>query len=52
MSTKLKMVVVAILLIASAPTAFAPRAPAGQGSATTAHTYEDSGPFSNMSRPE
>jgi hypothetical protein len=52
MSTKLKIAVVAVLLLASAPTAFAQRAPAGQGSATTAHTSQDSGPFANMSRPE
>jgi len=49
-STKLKMVVVAILLIASAPVAFAQRAPADRGNATS--TYQDSGPFEHMSRPE
>jgi hypothetical protein len=52
MSTKLKIAVVAVLLLASAPTAFAQRAPAGQGSATISHTSQDSGPFANMSRPE
>ena len=41
MSTKLKIAVVAILLLASAPTAFAQRAP-GQGSATISHTSQDS----------
>ena len=51
MSTKLKMVVVAVLLLASAPAAFAQRATVGQG-ATTAHTYLNSGPFEQMSRPE
>jgi hypothetical protein len=51
MSTKLKIAVVAVLLLASAPTAFAQRAP-GQGSATISHTSQDSGPFANMSRPE
>src|SRR6476659_7330373 len=44
MSTKLKIAVVAVLLLASAPTAFAQRAP-GQGSATISHTSQDSGPF-------
>jgi hypothetical protein len=51
MSTKLKIVVVAVLLLASAPAAFAQRATVGQG-ATAAHTYLDSGPFEQMSRPE
>ncbi len=49
--TKLKILVVATLLIASASTAFAQRVPTAQGSAQpTTETY--SGPFSNMNRPE
>jgi hypothetical protein len=50
MMTKLKILVVATLLIASASTAFAQRAPSAQGSGPTAETH--SGPFSNMNRPE
>ncbi len=50
MSTKIKALVVATLLIASASTAFAQRVP-GQNT-PTAHTSQDSGPFENMSRPE
>ncbi len=49
--TKLKILVVATLLIASASTAFAQRVPTAQGSAqptTETHT----GPFSNMNRAE
>ena len=47
--TKLKLAIVAVLLIASAP-AFAQRVP-GQ-STPSAHTQQDSGPYENMSRPE
>jgi hypothetical protein len=48
--TKLKILVVATLLIASASTAFAQRVPTAQGSGPTAETH--SGPFSNMNRAE
>ena len=50
MSKKLKVLVVATLLAASTTSAFAQRTP-GQ-STPSAHTYQDSGPFENMSRPE
>ncbi len=49
--TQLKILVVATLLIASASTAFAQRAPGAQGSAQPT-TETHSGPFSNMNRPE
>jgi hypothetical protein len=48
--TKLKIAVVAVLLIASAP-AFAQRATVGQ-STPSAHASQETGPFENMSRPE
>jgi hypothetical protein len=50
MSKKLKVLVVATLLVASASTAFAQRTP-GQ-STPSANTLQDTGPFENMSRPE
>lgn len=50
MSKKLKVLVVATLLVASASTAFAQRTP-GQ-STPSANTSQDTGPFENMSRPE
>jgi len=49
--TKLKIAVVAALLIASAP-AFAQRATVAGQTAPAAHTSQDTGPFENMSRPE
>ncbi len=48
--TKLKIAVVAALLLASAP-AFAQRATVGQPTAA-APTSQETGPFENMSRPE
>jgi len=50
MSKKLKILVVATLLVASAAPAFAQRTP-GQ-STPSANTSQDTGPFENMSRPE
>jgi len=50
MMTKLKILVVATLLIASASTAFAQRVPGAQGTSPTTETH--SGPFSNMNRAE
>jgi hypothetical protein len=50
MSKKLKILVVATLLVASASTAFAQRTP-GQNT-PSANTSQDTGPFENMSRPE
>jgi hypothetical protein len=50
MMSKLKILVVATLLIASASTAFAQRVPGAQGTSPTTETH--SGPFSNMNRPE
>jgi hypothetical protein len=50
--TKLKTLVVATLLIASASAAFAQRAPVYQGSGQGAATETHSGPFANMNRPE
>jgi len=49
--TQLKILVVATLLIASASTAFAQRAPGFQCSAQPT-TETHSGPFSNMNRDE
>jgi hypothetical protein len=50
MSKKLKILVVATLLVASAAPAFAQRTP-GQNT-PSANTSQDTGPFENMSRPE
>jgi hypothetical protein len=49
--TSLKIVVVATLLIASASTGFAQRAPVAQGGAQLT-TETHSGPFANMNRAE
>jgi hypothetical protein len=48
--TNLKTLVIAALLVAASSTAFAQRAPSSQGQSPTTETQ--SGPFSNMNRPE
>ncbi len=52
MLTKLKIAVVAALLIASASTAFAQRATDAGQRAAVAATSQETGPYENMSRPE
>jgi hypothetical protein len=52
MSTKLKIAVVAALLVASASTAFAQRATDAGQRAPVAATSQETGPYENMSRPE
>jgi len=52
MLTKLKIAVVAGLLIASASTAFAQRATVPGQRAPVAATAQETGPYENMSRAE